>query len=160
VAVASSLTKAFGLGNVRFGWLAANTELVARALRVNDYVTVLYPSPCAWVGACALDRLTALQHRADEVRRRNLPIVQAWIDSRADVAWSPSEAGIIGLVQLHAIHDTASWCERLLERWDTLVVPGLFFDAPGFVRIGFGCSPATLGEGLTRIGRALDAARS
>jgi aspartate/methionine/tyrosine aminotransferase len=156
VVVVSSLTKAFGLGNVRFGWLAAEAELVARALRLNDYVTVLYPSPCAWVGGHALDSLEALQRRAEAVRRRNLPIVQAWIDSRSDVGWHPSEAAVIGLLQLRRLADTARWCAELHDRWDTLVVPGEFFEAPGHVRLGFGCAPEPLREGLARIGRALD----
>ena len=157
VVVVSSLTKAFGLGNVRFGWLAAEAALVARALRVNDYLTVLYPSPCAWVGHHALDALPALQRRAEAVRRQNLPIVQAWIDSRADVGWHPSEAAVIGLLELRGIAATTRWCAALHDRWDTLVVPGEFFAAPGHVRLGFGCAPELLREGLARIGHALDA---
>lgn len=41
--------------------------------------------------------------------------------------------------------------------YETAVVPGHFFGAPGCVRIGLGAEPAAFTEGLARLGAALDA---
>src|SRR5690606_33031884 len=46
-AIASSITKPFGLGMVRFGWLAGPEALVDAAIRYNDFGAVIYPSPSA-----------------------------------------------------------------------------------------------------------------
>jgi aspartate/methionine/tyrosine aminotransferase len=155
VAVASSFTKAYGLGTVRFGWLMASPERIAAALRYNDYISVLYPNPCAWVGLSALDRLPVLSERARRIQARGRAVVQAWIDARDDVSWVAPDAGVIGFVRLAGVSDTAAFVERLAAEQDTLVVPGEFFGAPGFVRLGFGGDEAALREGLRRIGEAL-----
>ncbi len=157
VAIASSFTKAYGLGTVRFGWLVASPARIEAALLYNDYISVLYPNPGAWVGVSALDHLATLSARARAYQDRGRAIVQAWIDGRDDVSWVPPDAGIIGLPRLEGVDDTHAFVDRLLAEHGTLVVPGEFFEAPGHVRLGFGVDEAILREGLERIGRALDA---
>ena len=156
VAVASSFTKAYGLGTVRFGWLVASPARIEAALQYNDYISVLYPNPGAWVGLAAMNRLEALARRARDCQDRGRSIVQAWVDERDDVTWVRPDAGIIGLPRLARVDDTEAFVERLLEEHGTLVVPGEFFEAPGHVRLGFGVEEETLREGLVRIGLALD----
>ncbi len=159
VAVASSFTKAFGLGTVRFGWLAAAAPRIEAAIRYNDYISVLYPNPSAWVGLRALEQLETLQARAAAVRARNLPIVTDWVDSQPAVSWHPPEAGVICFPRLEAVTDTGNLCDRLLSEHDTLVVPGSFFGAPSHIRIGFGLDEAELREGLARLSLALRTGR-
>jgi aspartate/methionine/tyrosine aminotransferase len=160
VAVASSFTKAYGLGMARFGWLVAAPERIRAALHYNDYVSVIYPHPCADVGMAALDQLDALRGRAAAIRARNLPLVEDWLASRDDVGCSPggaSESGIVAFPRLDRVADTRTFAERLLAERGTLVVPGEFFEAPGHVRIGFGCETETLEAGLAELDAALDA---
>jgi aspartate/methionine/tyrosine aminotransferase len=45
----------------------------------------------------------------------------------------------------------------LMDRFQTAVVPGAFFDAPEHIRIAFGADPATVSAGLEALGQALDA---
>jgi aspartate/methionine/tyrosine aminotransferase len=157
VVACASFTKAFGLGSVRFGWLVASQAIVEAALAFNDYIAVLYPNPCAWVGIAALERIDALQRRALAIREANLPIVRQFVRARAELSWHEPEAGIIAFLRIEGLADTGPFCERLLREQDTLLVPGGFFDAPAHVRLGFGIDQAPLREGLRRIGRALDA---
>ncbi|MBW2458276.1 MAG: aminotransferase class I/II-fold pyridoxal phosphate-dependent enzyme [Deltaproteobacteria bacterium] len=159
VAVASSFTKAFGLGTVRFGWVVAAPEPIEEAIRYNDYISVLYPNPCAWVGLRALDQLGALQARAAEVRRRNLPILEQWVADHPEVSWHPPEAGVIAFPRVTDRGDVSALCDQLLRDHDTLVVPGSFFGAPGHIRIGFGMAAGELREGLSHLSRVLTAAR-
>ena len=56
------------------------------------------------------------------------------------------------------VEDERLFCERLLAEHDTAVVPGSFFEAPGWVRLGFGVDEPILREGLAALGRALDGA--
>ncbi len=155
VAIASSFTKAYGLGTARLGWLCAAPSVVAAALAHNDYISVLYPNPCAWVGLAALAAVNSLKDRATRIREANLPIVQTWVQSRADVRWVLPDAGVVGFVEL-PMADTGPFVDRLLAEHDTLVVPGAFFEAPRFVRLGFGADRAVLEHGLACLGHALD----
>jgi aspartate/methionine/tyrosine aminotransferase len=156
VVACSSLTKAHGLGALRFGWMVASADLCADALRLNDYIAVNYPAPSAAVGLAALDRLDELRERAVATCESRRPIVERWVASRPDVRWHPSEVGAMAWLELGPVGDTASFVDGLLRRYDTLVVPGEFFEAPGWVRLGFGIPIPDLEEGLARIGRALD----
>lgn len=155
-ASASSFTKAYGLGTARLGWLAAAPQVVSRALAYNDYISVLYPNPSAWVGLAALDALSALKQRAIDVSTHNRAIVARWVEGRDDARWVVPDAGVVGFVELTGIADTFDFVAHLRKHHDTLVVPGRFFEAPSFVRIGFGTDPDVLEEGLSRLGRALD----
>jgi aspartate/methionine/tyrosine aminotransferase len=154
VAVASSLTKAYGLGTVRCGWLIADAARIDEALSYNDYISVLYPSPLAWVGLSALDHIDALQRRAVAARDDGLRIVDAWLETRRDVRWHRPEAGVIGFPAL-PMEDSAPFCAQLRAR-GTLVVPGGFFEAPSHVRLGFGVDGDDLRAGLCALGTALD----
>jgi aspartate/methionine/tyrosine aminotransferase len=50
-------------------------------------------------------------------------------------------------------------CRLLIEKYETTVVPGRFFEMPDHIRIGIGSDEASLAEGLTRLGEALDELR-
>lgn len=156
VVAAASLTKAHGLGAWRFGWLIAAEEVVVQARRYDDYIAVNYPTPSAACGLVALGRLDELRQRARRLCHSHAPLVEAWVAGRPDVSWHRPDVGAMSWLQLREVTDTRSWTERLLERFDTLVVPGEFFDAPGWIRLGFGVARADLEEGLRRIGQALD----
>jgi aspartate/methionine/tyrosine aminotransferase len=156
VAVVSSLTKAYGLGGLRFGWIIAQPETVERATLYNDFVSVVYPEPSAAFGLAALGQLRALSARAIEVRSRNLPVVDAWIRSRDDVSWCKPDVGIVGFPKLQRVGDTRVFCEQLARRSGTLLVPGAFFGAPRHVRLGFAADREQLEAGLEHLARALD----
>lgn len=154
VATASSFTKALGLGTIRLGWLCADEAVIDAALAYNDYISVLYPNPSAWVGLAALDRLTALKERATRIAAEQLQIARDFIASRADLRWHAPDAGVIGFVELPVA--ARPFCERLLAERQTLLVPGDFFEAPRFVRLGFGGDREALIGGLERFAAALD----
>ena len=50
------------------------------------------------------------------------------------------------------------FCAIAREKYETSVVPGSFFEMPQSFRIGIGGDTALLGEGLQRLGAALDEA--
>jgi len=157
VVVASSLTKAFGLGTVRCGWLVARPDIIDDALQYNDYISVLYPNPSAWVGVRALARWDALVERAERIRTAGLETAQRWVSGRSDVRWHTPDTGVVGFLRLLSVPDSGPFCDRLLTERSTLLVPGRFFEAPGFVRLGFGCEPDALAAGLEQLGEALAA---
>jgi aspartate/methionine/tyrosine aminotransferase len=159
VVTASSLTKAYGLGTARTGWLLGAPERVEAAVRYNDYVAVLFPNPGAWVMVQALRHLPQLRERMQAVRARGLDVARAWVQSRGDVRWHLPDAGVIGFPRLERLSDATGFCEKLLADRGTLVVPGAFFEAPAHVRLGFGAEPDVLREGLARLGAALDELR-
>jgi aspartate/methionine/tyrosine aminotransferase len=84
----------------------------------------------------------------------------AWIDTRDDVDWIPSTAGVNAFVRLKDVPDTAAFARRLFEERDVAVAEGELFDRPGWLRLSAGATRETVAEGLKRLGEALDAARA
>ena len=60
------------------------------------------------------------------------------------------QAGITGCIRLPDLMNDVPFVEHLRDRYDTQVVPGTFFEAPGFIRLSFGVDPAMLEEALVR----------
>ncbi len=49
-----------------------------------------------------------------------------------------------------------AFCTLLHDRYETLVVPGRFFEMPHHIRIGLGIQQEEFREGIVRIAEALD----
>ena len=156
VAGASSFTKAFGLGTVRFGWIVASESTVARALSYNNFISVLYPNPLAAVGLAALEQLDALQERTRKIRAAGAAVLDAWLASRRDIVAHREPSAVITFARVDGLRDARRFVEVLLDERETLAVPGDFFESPGHLRLGFGIDVAQLSEGLKRLGHALD----
>ncbi len=153
----SSSTKCFGFSALRTGWIVAGDPELARAVRsATDYLHVDEPVSTLALGARVLrdtDRLTAWAHR---VAVAGQPVVQRWIDGEPRVSWVAPSAGLSGCIRLPDLMQDVPFAEHLREHYDTQVVPGSFFEAPGFIRLSFGVDPADLEIALGNISATLD----
>ena len=158
----SSLTKVFGLFALKFGWLAADSQLVARVReaapdgdmgvsKLSHAVAAHVlenPAPfeAHWQGLLAAGRPTVERHVkllvAENLLEGELP-----------------EYGCMYFPRVVGVDDTRALAETLLSDFDVLVAPGEYFGAPGHIRIGFGADAAAIDEGLTRLRTGLSALR-
>jgi aspartate/methionine/tyrosine aminotransferase len=153
----SSLTKAYGLGGLRCGWALADPDLVRRLWRLNDLFGVVPAHPAERLSVVAIEHLDRVAARARALLETNRNAVNRFLASRADLAARPVEGGMITFPRLLR-GDVDGLCARLRDRYDTTVVPGLFFGLPDHFRLALGCAPPALAAGLERLGRALDEA--
>jgi aspartate/methionine/tyrosine aminotransferase len=150
-----SLTKAYGLGGLRCGWVFAAKPLAQRMWRLNDLFGVTAPHPVERLSVIALEHLPQIAMRADKILSGNCAILKKLLDSRADLVTIRPGAGTVAFPQLSSGHADA-FCQLLREKYDTSVVPGRFFDAPEHFRMGIGGEAENVREGLARVGAALD----
>jgi aspartate/methionine/tyrosine aminotransferase len=151
----SSLTKAYGLGGLRCGWIFAAKQLADRMWRVNDLFCVNGAVPAEALSVLALKRLPELSARSKRLLDANRAVLKKFLDSRPDLLAIRPEAGTLVFPFLASGHVDA-FCQLLREKYETSVVPGRFFEAPEHFRIGFGMDTETLTEGLSRISDCLD----
>jgi aspartate/methionine/tyrosine aminotransferase len=158
----SSLTKAYGLGALRIGWILLGEALAHERVHLQDmsYLTYVDP-PTATLRAArlALDRLPELLAPLARVTRESRPAWKQWLESTPGVEARVPEFGIIAFPRVAGIDDTLALAEFLVREHDVDVVPGEFFGLPGHLRIGCGVPRATLEEALTRVTRGLEAWR-
>lgn len=153
--VTSSLTKGYGLTALRCGWVLAPAPLAERMWRLNDLFGATSPYPTDLLSVIALDQLPQIATRSKKLLDTNRALLKALLDSRKDLLTIWPEAGTIAFPQLTTGHADA-FCQLLMEKYETSVVPGRFFDAPEHFRIGIGGETEKVREGLSRISAALD----
>jgi aspartate/methionine/tyrosine aminotransferase len=158
--VSTSLTKVYGLGDLRMGWALAAPDVVRRMKAHDDYLLVNLPALSASVALAAWGRLDAVAARHRELAGANFRTLASWVRGRKDLLWSPPDGGISAFLEVPALRgkDDVAWVEGLLEATGVCVAPGSMFGEPGSFRVSFGMAGDRFREGLDRLGAHLDRA--
>jgi len=153
--VTGSLTKAYGLGGLRCGWVVAEPALAQRIWKIKDLIDPSAPHPAELLSVIAFRKLNQISERAKTLLSRNRALVHEFFAScdRFDCA-IPQFGTCIFPRFKHGYTDRL--VEILHERYDTDVVPGRFFDMPDRFRLGIGVETEVLVEGLRRLRTATE----
>lgn len=151
--VTGSLTKFYGLGDLRIGWLIADEPFV-EAARSIEYHVAGVAGPSRRLARRALHNTEALSSRARTLLSENTRLLTEFVSNRDDVQ------GVVEPDSTFAFLDPQGISGDVLAEaaWEegVLVVPGRFFDDPDRVRVSLGRDPATVEAGLEALGVVLD----
>ncbi|HUR26946.1 MAG TPA: pyridoxal phosphate-dependent aminotransferase [Planctomycetota bacterium] len=150
----SSLTKAYGLGGLRVGWIVLGEALVEERESLLDLAYLTYvdlPTPALQGGVAALERLEDFRGPLERVRRESRPIFLRWLAETPEVVSTEPALGLTAFPRVVGVSDTRALARHLLERWDVGVVPGEYFGRPGHLRVGFALEPERLPTALERL---------
>ena len=152
----TSLTKAYGLAGLRFGWIAGDRSVIDRAWEWKDYTTISPGLFGQHLAKQALGRREAsILEENRQLAATNRAIVAEWID-RHDLEWH-HPVGVNGFVTVpDGFADAEAFCREVVESERVVLAPGGVFGFPGYFRIGFGLPTETLRSGLDRVSRLLD----
>lgn len=151
----NSLTKAYGLAGLRCGWVLASPSLSARIRETRDIVDGSGAFPPEQLAVAAFAKLDLLRDRARAILARNLALVEEALASHPRLEWLAPAAGTTAFPRVKDVDDTSALVERLIADYDTVAVPGHFFQAPRHIRISFGGRTEMIVEALKRLDRAL-----
>lgn len=154
VVAVGSLTKCFGLGPLRVGWMLGPRHAVARA---EDAITAscgMLPLSHAHMAAHAFSRIPELAARAHNVLAGKRARVAAWASSEG-LAWSTPDEGLFGFATVPGSGDLTPLIEAAAQTSEVLVAAGAFFGVPNGFRLAWSAEPVALEEGLARLARAL-----
>lgn len=156
----SSLTKIYGLGTLRCGWVIAEPKALAPVRRVSDHFEFGVSKLAHAVAALILEDRAAFDRNSREVLAAARPIIERffadWLDSGLVEGELP-EFGCISFPKLVGIDDTQEFSAWLADRSGVIVAPGEFFGAPGHIRIGHAHPPDVLERGLAQLTEGLRA---
>ncbi len=156
VITTDSLTKVYGLGGLRAGWIIARPEFIGRATGVVDLLNVNDSVVSAQIATRALASIDALARRTRRLHGQTYPIFSSWLRSRPDLSSPGNDGALFSWVRLPGGITAECLCETLASRFETNLVSGSFFGSSRHVRIGFGLPAEDLREGLSRVGQAID----
>jgi aspartate/methionine/tyrosine aminotransferase len=156
--VTSSLTKAFGLSGLRCGWIFAEPELARIMWLLNDLFASTPVHSGERLSVVALDQLSEIAARAKSLLDRNRNLLNQFLDTRNDIETVRPDFGTVMFPRVRS-GNADQLCRLLREKYETSVVPGIFFEAPAHFRLGIATDTDTLKAGLERLGAALDEIR-
>lgn len=145
----SSMSKVFSLAGLRLGWIATHDrEVVKTCLSHRDYNLVscgMFDEELAGIALQHSDKLLA-RNRA--IVRRNLAILDQWVQSEVRMSYQKPQAGTTALVFYDYDMDSYAFCERMYHEVGTFVTPGDCFEEKHSMRIGYASDTQELKDGL------------
>jgi aspartate/methionine/tyrosine aminotransferase len=159
VVAIGSLTKVFGLGWARIGWVLGPARVVEAARDACLHASGGMAPVSAALGVLAFDRLDRIhgdvwQQRASDAA--NEAAIDAFIAARPHLALERHPGSIFGFVRDRRGVDLRDAIERGVDEEQVIVAPGSFFGVPAGFRVRYGSMPhARFVEGLERLGRML-----
>jgi aspartate/methionine/tyrosine aminotransferase len=154
VVAVSSLTKCYGLGPERIGWLLAPREIVKRAEDVLTATSGTFPLSHARHALRAFREIKALAKRSRAIVGGKRDTVARWAQGQG-WDWSAPTDGLFGFVSIAGRGDLTAAIEDAARVRGVLVTPGAFFGAPGGFRIAWSASDDDLREGLQQLEHSL-----
>lgn len=149
VIAVSSLTKCYGLGMYRVGWLLGPEEIVQRAEAASIATVGHTPLAHASYGAAAIGAIGKLATRSKALLAGKREIASRWAMSLPNAHWSAPQEGLFGLVTLPGRGDLRPLIEARAREAGVLVGAGTFFGAPESFRLSWAtCDAARFEEGL------------
>lgn len=158
-----SLTKAYGLGALRIGWMILGEELASERNALLDlaYLTYVDPPTVTLRAALrALEHLPELLQPVRQVEALSRPLWERWLREAEGVDAHVPRRGLVAFPRITGVSSTAELVRYLQAEHGVDVVPGEFFGLAGHVRVGCGVPPETLREGLARLDAGLAAWRA
>jgi aspartate/methionine/tyrosine aminotransferase len=156
VIAVSSLTKCYGLGMSRIGWLLGPPEIIERAESAMIATCGHLPLAHSARGEVAFANLAKLSKRAKAILAGKRDIAAQWSKTIPNATWSAPSSGLFGLVTLAGAGELLPRIESWASEHGVLVGAGTFFGIPN----GFRLSWASLErprfeEGLAKLGALL-----
>ena len=154
-----SLTKAYGLGSLKIGWITGSDEVLARCTYAQHGLTGNTSQIAVDMASALAPHLDTLLDRARTILARNHDAWRACMTRIAHAA-DGFDPGI-------APRGTTTWCRFEGERrgdefaayasrgFDLAITPGRFFGDPRGFRVGLGSEPAAFAASLEQFERAL-----
>jgi aspartate/methionine/tyrosine aminotransferase len=151
----SSLTKAYGLSGLRCGWVLASEEIADRIRRAYDLMAAAGSVPGQTLAVAAFRQLHRLAARSRAILDPNVELVHAFLKEHEE--WLECVVPKVSMMVFPRLRnqDDSEPLHDRLRGMETSIVPGKFFEAPRYFRLGFAVRTEDVARGLESLGKAL-----
>lgn len=157
IVTCNTMTKFYGLGRLRVGWIIADRERAERLQRGRRLISGHSSEYSLWLANEVLQRRAGFVRRARKIHSENLSVVRRFAGATSRVRVTLPEAAPFCLCRYPSGPSSVVLAERLLQDTGVLVSPGDYFGAPKSFRLCFTGSKDELEEGTQaladRLGR-------
>ena len=147
VITCNTMTKLYGLGRLRVGWILADKKSARQLLYAKWAVSGHDSEYSLWIAAQVLRRRHKFVERARHIRSANARLVRKFLRDTDGVS---AELGAAPFCLVHYSKGPSSLqlAKAILSKTGVLIGPGDFFGAPRAFRLCFTSDEETLRQGL------------
>ena len=152
--VIAGLSKVFGLGGLRIGWVVGPKNFIQKCKEWRYYTTLAPPAILQKLGEIAVRNRAPILKRTQGIVQQNYEMALRWLDDRKDYFETViPDAGQLMLIRLKGDIDTEEFVRELATKALVLLIPcTTCFDMPqGYLRLGLGMEPSRFTQGLERL---------
>jgi len=155
VVTSNTMTKFFGLGRLRVGWILADRRKSRKLLYAKWAVSGHDSSYSLWIATQVLRQRPKFVERARQIYSRNVKLVRRFLEQTEGVS---AELGVAPfcLVRYKGKPHSVAFARELLAQTGVLVSPGDFFGAPRAFRLCFTAEEESLKHGLAVLSEFLN----
>ena len=156
---ANSLSKVHGLFALRCGWVVAQRKYIDAIHEANAQDEFGLSKLTHAVASYLLEDSGQLDRHWNRILAENRPLLEAAARELVAAGYLKGDVpkyGCMYFPEVCNVIDTWALAGWLWRHYRLLVAPGEFFNMPGRIRLGFGGSAVELGDGLRRLGAALE----
>jgi len=143
----NSLTKTYGLGPIRFGWMIGEPNLIQNAKNAFQNMQGLTSAPTVSIAEAVFSRLDEALEGIWQARQQNLPKLIEVLESHG-IEWTPPPFGIFGAFSIGV--DAVEAMDKYGKPLGLLATPGGMFhsDLKHYLRIAWGGSAESFAEAM------------
>jgi aspartate/methionine/tyrosine aminotransferase len=137
----SGVSKTFGLGGLRIGWLSIKEDaLLKKILQLKDYTTLSNSPISEYIALVALRKKDQILSRNMNIIQSNLRLLDEFFARHSDkFSWFRPKAGPVAFVKTEFEGNIEKFCSALIREKGVLLMPGTMFDyGHHYFRLGFG----------------------
>jgi aspartate/methionine/tyrosine aminotransferase len=147
----AGMSKTFSLAGLRLGWIVGPVDLLEAVSIHRDYNTISVGMLDDYFAAMALESKGKILERSQRITRRNLAILDAWIEQEPSMSYVKPKAGTTALLQYDFDMPSRDFCIQLLEQTGVMFTPGSVMHMEGWLRVGYANDTDILRTGLARV---------
>ena len=157
VIITSSMTKVYGLGGQRTGWIIAPPEIAAQCQIAKVHANGSTSYVGELMNAYALrNARKLLMQRFTKLSVSNFQVLSKWMDANQDIVeWVRPHGGIMCFPKYRVNMSSIELCHKLLDDHGVMVNPGEYFNMDGHIRLCYTCEEDVLRGGLNALGKGL-----
>jgi aspartate/methionine/tyrosine aminotransferase len=153
---AGSMTKFFGLGDIRVGWLFAGKQIMERIRSLNQWVSIEVSRLSYMIGIQAVEKRKLLSERTRKTTKENLSLGKEFIHKNKEyVEWIEPNGAPFGFPRINFGLSSKELSTQLIEEFRILISPGEFFESAGHFRLCLTRSPDKTSLALGALSDAL-----
>jgi aspartate/methionine/tyrosine aminotransferase len=156
----SGLSKIFGLGALRCGWILAEAPVAEKLRRASVHGDTGLSAVSHAIALAALQNSQRFRARTQDILAANRPIMADWLARMGQaglVECQLSPWGCLAFPRLVGMAQTDGFAAWLRATQNIIIAPGQYWGAPDHIRLGFGMARVSLESGLTGLEQALRA---